>query len=624
MRSVLVIICALFLRSWLCCWTPEHWFESPKSNRVVHYDIKGVLDWPKKMFEGRMKVTWQNTGSVPTQALPFHLNLNAFRHPDTSFQKANARKREKNGADAWGYCEINSVAINGNELSGHMGEDETVYWIHLPEPVNPNGSVQIEITWEAKFPKIQAGSGWAGRYLVASMWYPKIGSFIGNQWVCGPFRDDGAHQGDFGVFDVELSLPNALQLANTGTVITPLDESGNPMADRYGRPFEATLDPNRKLNFIYKIHAEDVRDFSWIVTTRGNWGLERLDFRDTQIFFYYIPKNGSQLERLKRAIWSSLRYSEELFGAYPYPALSIVDLPGEAGSAVDSPTLAVISNVAFAPFQQYAVPEQMAIRRLGSQFFNGIIAQDGLGKRSMDIGLTDWFTAKALERVCSGLITSRRFHMGYDFPCWYADWPIPLNFLNFDRCIILSKLFANNRRPTSTVAVNQLEAILGRPVLEDIIRVYIAEKGFKHSSPDDFKRIAERVSGRNLDSFWENYVESRDVLDYKIQSVARSADEHGTITLERLGGITAPITLWVRLENGQELRRIWNGEDRQATFSFDSPVSAAVLDPDRNYPALKSRKHSTYSAKPIRRGLHYWAQNIFGAICGVLQGMGIG
>jgi hypothetical protein len=624
MRAVLLIICVLLARSWLWCWTPERWFESPKSDRVVHYDIKGALNWQNKMFEGRMKLTWRNTGASPIQDLPFHLYLNAFRHPGTSYLKLNVAKRKKMDANTWGYCEIKSADINGHELSGHMGEDETVYWIHLPAPVKPEESVQIEITWETKFPEIQAGSGWAGRYLAASMWYPKIGSFSGTQWNCEPFHAGAMHKGDFGIFDVELSLPNALQLANTGTVINPLDESGNPLTDIFGRPVEATLDPNRKLNFIYKIHAEDVQDFSWIVTPQGNWGLARLDFHDTQIFFYYILKNGYQLDRLKKAIWYAMRYSEEWFSAYPYPILSIVDLPHEASDAVDSPTLAVISNIAFAPFHQYVAPEQIAIRQIGNQFFRGIIASDGSDKRAMDAYLTSWFTSKTVERAYSGLIISKRFYAGSDFSDWHTSWPIPLNCLKTDHCFMLRGIFGNNHRPASTAALSQLESLLGSTVLEDIIRAYAIEKKFKHPKYGDFRQIAERVSGRELGSFWENHIESHGTLDYRIQSVTKTSDTNGTVTIERVGGITVPITLWVRLGNGQELSRTWNGEDRQATFSFGGSVSAAVLDPDRNHPGMKDRTRSTYSAKPTGHGLRYWAQNIFGVISGVLQGIGVG
>ena len=98
----------------------------------------------------------------------------------------------------------------------------------------------------------------------------------------------------------------------------------------------------------------------------------------------------------------------------------------------------------------------------------------------------------------------------------------------------------------------------------------------------------------------------------------------GTVTLERRGGIRVPVTLWVRLEDRSERRLTWDGQDRWTTFEFESPVTAAILDPDGNYPMLKDRLHCSYSVKPMRRGFHYWAQMVVGALTGLLQGAGLG
>jgi hypothetical protein len=103
-----------------------------------------------------------------------------------------------------------------------------------------------------------------------------------------------------------------------------------------------------------------------------------------------------------------------------------------------------------------------------------------------------------------------------------------------------------------------------------------------------------------------------------------SPGRRGTVTLLRRGGLRYPITLWVRLENHMEQRLTWDGQDRWATYEFDSPVTVAVLDPDRNYPMLKDRLHASYSAQPARRGLHYWSQMVWSLITGLLQGAGIG
>ena len=84
-----------------------------------------------------------------------------------------------------------------------------------------------------------------------------------------------------------------------------------------------------------------------------------------------------------------------------------------------------------------------------------------------------------------------------------------------------------------------------------------------------------------------------------------------------------PITLWVRLEDKSEQRLLWDGQDRWITYEFEHPVVAALLDPDGNYPMLKNRLHAAYSAKPVRRGFHYWSQMVWGTVVGLLQGVGL-
>jgi len=94
--------------------------------------------------------------------------------------------------------------------------------------------------------------------------------------------------------------------------------------------------------------------------------------------------------------------------------------------------------------------------------------------------------------------------------------------------------------------------------------------------------------------------------------------------LERRGGLRLPITLWVRLEDRTEQRLTWDGQDRWVTYDFDSPVVAAVLDPDGNHPMLKDRLHASWTARPLRRGLHYWSQMLWGGFVGLLQTVGLG
>jgi hypothetical protein len=342
----------------------------------------------------------------------------------------------------------------------------------------------------------------------------------------------------------------------------------------------------------------------------------------------------------------------------------VLDLPEEAAGAdgMEYPTLFTASLPAFAPmrlkgdlelpFWPYDIkggPELVSIHEFGHQYFQGMLASNEVEEPWLDEGFTTWFTQKVLSRSFQGLLATTRFQIGADFPETADYWREPsldpitqAGYQTYDY-----ESYARTAYSKPLLVLNQLEATLGRPVMDEVMRAYAEEMKFKHPNRGDFKRIAEGVSGRNLDEFWKDFIEGTDVLDIVIHAVnvqdrwqggwmasaggpvfmtpqPMSPSRTGSITLFRRGGIVRPITLWVRLENRLEHRMTWDGKDRWVTYEFDSPVVAAVLDPDGHYPILKDRLHATYTAQPAQKGLHYWSQMLWGALTALLQGVGIG
>jgi hypothetical protein len=479
--------------------------------------------------------------------------------------------------------------------------------------------VAIDVEWETVFPKMRLGCGWADGFLVASNWHPKAGLYRSGGWADGP-------GGCFADYDFELSLPNALQLANTGMVLAPLDNFGKPVRDALGREVEAVQDPARRLNFLYRMRAENVQDFSWIATPNGNWRLSRLDWGDTQVFIYGLPKNGSQVKRLREAVKSALRFAEDRLVPYPYPVLSVVDLPTGAwdGGAVSAPMLAAVSNIAFDPYGQRFFPEQATIRQLGEQLFRWAAAAEGPGGQKLWEGLSEWFTDRAMDGFHPRIIGSRRFTMDAGFRPWQARLVFSgLPFLPL-RPPVPPALGRDQGGLGALAPLSHLEALIGGGAMEEAVRLYLAENSFRPSGAGDFRAAAERASGMDLAAFWENHAERHGAPDYGIKGVATAPDGRGAVTLERLGGAAAPVTLRVLLKDGREALQVWDGRDGAATLHFDGPIAEAALDPEGRHPALKGSLRSTWTAAPKRRGLFYWASMVSGALCGLLQGTGIG
>ena len=88
-----------------------------------------------------------------------------------------------------------------------------------------------EIAWESRFPLVHTRTGWSRDFLMGAQWFPKAGVYEGDRWNCRAYHAGCGFFSDFGNYDVALSLPNALLLAHTGTLVnfkTPEDITRDP------------------------------------------------------------------------------------------------------------------------------------------------------------------------------------------------------------------------------------------------------------------------------------------------------------------------------------------------------------------------------------------------------------
>lgn len=657
-------LCLVLAGVGLHAWTPERWFDQPQSARIANYTIRAALDWPAKMLEGEATITWRNTGTAPTQELPLHLYLNAFKGPHSIFSKeggwdwTSAREDRLSDPNAWGYTVLREARMDGRVLMGHVGEDETVYWLRLPRSVQPDESIKLELRWESRFPRLSARTGWSGKtpqtssFLMAAQWFPKVGVYQGSQWNCHAYHANTEFFSDFGTYDVELSVPNALLVAHTGT------------QTNFKTPQDIPKDPKRAGNVIWKLHAEDVHDFAWAAAPLQDWTFTTQEYRGIQVFYYARPGHPATLERQRAAVQAALKHSAEWFFPYPYPVLSVLSVPEDAEGAdgMEYPTLFTASrgrfepwlirgdlDLPFWPYRLKGGSEVVTIHEFGHQYFQGLLASNELEEPWLDEGFTSWFTYKTIDRTYQSLLSSGRFQVGADFvelsDYWSDPSVDPMIQPGFQMRDYAS--YARSAYSKPVLVLNQLEAQLGRPMMEQVLHAYTEEMAFRHPTGADFKRIAERVSGQNLDAFWKDFIQGTEVLDVVIHEVGQkdmmeggwmasphghvfvkpqpvSPSQKGYITLFRRGGIIRPMTLWVRLEGRQEHRLTWDGKERWITYEFDSPVTAAVLDPDNRYPILKDRLHAAYTSTPVTHGFHYWSQLLWGALTALLQGVGVG
>ncbi|HSK13041.1 MAG TPA: hypothetical protein VK907_07475, partial [Phnomibacter sp.] len=99
-----------------------------------------------------------------------------------------------------------------------------------------------------------------------------------------------------------------------------------------------------------------------------------------------------------------------------------------------------------------------------------------------------------------------------------------------------------------SVFLGQLGYIVGEKHLDKILLEYYRQWQFKHPDVNDFVRIAEKVSGMELDWYKEYWVNSTKTIDYKIDSVWM--DDEGThVRVARIGAMPMPVEVSITFKD---------------------------------------------------------------------------
>jgi len=86
------------------------------------------------------------------------------------------------------------------------------------------------------------------------------------------------------------------------------------------------------------------------------------------------------------------------------------------------------------------------------------------------------------------------------------------------------------------------------------IRKYFNDFKFKHPTPNDIKRSAERISGANLDWYLLDWTETLNTIDYGIKNVESATNDiqKTSVSLERIGRTPMPIDILVEFTDGSK------------------------------------------------------------------------
>ena len=160
--------------------------------------------------------------------------------------------------------------------------------------------------------------------------------------------------------------------------------------------------------------------------------------------------------------------------------------------------------------------------------------------------------------------------------------------------------------------LTQLNYIIGEENVQKTIKKYYEDFKFKHPTPNDIKRTAEKVSGIQLDWFLNEWAETTHTIDYAVAKV-----EGKTVTLARIGQMPMPVDVTVTyVDGGTEnfyiplsmmrgqkntdatVIKNWSWANPIYTFSASKEVKSVAVDPSQ-FMADIDRENNVFEKKEI-------------------------
>ena len=612
------------------------------SPRIANYAIAVNLDTDKKLLTAHERITWHNPADVAVGDLQFHLYLNAFRGPSSTLAKESGglfRGETLKEEDA-GWVEIDSLrtaeGVNLREGLEFIQPDDTnhadrtVARVPLPRPVPPHGTIVLDLTFRSKLPRVVERSGFWNDFFFVGQWFPKLGVFeVPGQrfatrpgWNCHQYHANTEFYADFGVYDVDITLPSKFIVGSSGALVREVEHGDGTKT--------------------VSCHAEDIHDFAWSASPR--FVVLTSSWHGVAIRALVQPEHLSAGARYLASLKGALQYFDGHVGLYPYPTFTIIDPPhgAEAAGGMEYPTLVTVETFKVAePCTRF--PEIVTVHEFGHNYWYGMVANNEFEEGWMDEGINQYYEMRIMDYLY-GSSTSA-----------VAAWGVNIGDTEFDRfsytsmdnpsiAPISTPTWELPRRGGSAITyfktatvMQTLDGLLGRVVMDSIMKTYFQRWRFRHPCRRDFVAVFNELApaltdkryGPDMNWFFHETLDSTGICDYELTALYSfpneeedsSKDRYTTVVLaSRLGEVATPVEIEVTFTDGSTARQQWSGQERYTKLTFTSPTRAvnAVIDPDHRIAldvnVLNNSRALDPSSSVVNRyftKVLFWVQNLF-------------
>jgi hypothetical protein len=623
--------------------------QTPYWQQDVRYGISVRLDAKEHLLFARETLSYRNNSPDTLSFVWIHLYPNAYRDRNTVFGQELERMGNYGfsfaSARALGFIEVDSLTIAGRPAM--LDVQETEMKVSLPEPLKPGDSTRLDFVFRVKIPAFFSRLGHQGRHYVISQWYPKMVVYDRKGWHPDGYHAIGEFYGEYGTFDVTITLPADLVVGGTGDMVAA-DSEVAWMALSPKKRLKPRTDSLKTLRF----HAENVHDFAWVadpdfVLVRDSFqpkepqmNTDEHRLGDSQSTIYNLQSATSapltvinvlvakghekDWKEVPEYARKAMEHFSARYGPYPYSQLTVADARLAAGGGMEYPNLVVIASSG-PSFTRLL--EEVVVHEIGHQWFYGMLGSNEMDEAWLDEGFTTFATTRYFEETYgrTGNLTKWPKLLGF-LPKlddrYYQQLTYYLTATNGLLKPVLTPApefidepaaYAGVTYAEASCVVDMLRRQVGDSCFDQLMRTYFRRYYLRHPSTTDFIEVAEEAtrreaSGRALGRFFEQWLHGSGTCDYAVKGVARKPDG-SEVTVERLGHIRMPVEIQATFADGTTQTRVGDEDSlgnhlSPSVFTCGfishsrSRIRSVILDPERKL--LESDRWNNYFPRRIR------------------------
>ncbi|HZF65450.1 MAG TPA: M1 family metallopeptidase [Chitinophagaceae bacterium] len=552
--------------------------QNSRWQQRVKYTMNIDMNVQTDRYTGKQRLEYSNNSPDTLDRVFYHLYWNAFQ-PNSMMDVRSRRQgtiilgKNRSGEDVadWdqrvedkiatlkenevGFQKVSSLKMDGRpqQLKVH----ETILEVKLDRPILPRSKVVFDMDWEAQVPLQIRRSGRDNpntqvRYTM-TQWFPKIVEYDEMGWHPTPYVGREFY-GVWGDYDVSISIDKSYILAASG-YLQNANQIGYGYEDKGVKPARSA---GSKLT--WRFSAPNVHDFAWSADPDYQHLVRQIPNGPAIHVLYNRVGAENEDERWKEIADAAVvvyPFIKKNFGDYPYKQYSFVH-GGDGGMEYPMITMLAGSSLGTAFHEWMHMWYQMMLgtneslygwmdegfteyaTNLVEEYYRQQVTRKRIANNPAELRKSDSLAMNTLPRY-----QAPNYGGYFNLVKSGKEEPMSTHADHFNT----NYAYSNAAYSKGAVYLEQLGYVIGAAARDKLLLDYYRQWRYKHPTPTDFIRIAEKNSGIKLDWYNQYWLNTTSTIDYGIDSLWE-ANNATNVRLKKLGQMPMPVDIRISFKDG--------------------------------------------------------------------------